>query len=665
MASAGDQSGSTSFDENKVTDRYLASYLESRGYTRALEALKKEASIEPEVGRTFNIATDSEKSVQNQVKFCGSETSTSAPFYSKSYARLCSWVEGSIDAFKVELAAVLFPIFVHFYLELVAKGHSDEAKKMMEKYGEEHASLYPEELKTLKSVTNPDHISENRVVQHFMRNRFNVAFSNAGRKLLFSFLQDERLLPILRVVNHRIHITVNEQRNEQVNTFAERMHLNDDGEATEGDVKAVATMTGVQDGAIIGINAKELRWGRLKEEVEAQEKAKLIKEGKTEKEIKDEKIVDEVGKMGVEATRLKMPDVSERYPNVHLKEKEVLKELANAAAVSTVSLPSVAFYTLLHTDGGACCSRFSADARQMSAGFADSSIRVWNLAREEDDEGSFVAKRPRNTCLRGHGGAVYAVKFGPDRRTLFSSSEDGTARMWSLDKGINLVVYKGHNVPVWDLDVAPMGNYFATASNDRTARLWSYEHTYPLRLFAGHISDVDCVKFHPNGNYIATGSSDRSVRMWDVISGECVRLFTGHVSTPHALAFSPDGKTLATAGEDKTIILWDIASGRRSGVLSGHSSSIWSLDFNQEGTVLASGSDDEHVMLWDVTKAQSQTSAARLSPNDVQLPKRKGRDEIVKSPELVSALRTKTTPVHNVQFSQRNLLYACGPYSTP
>lgn len=98
--------------------------------------------------------------------------------------------------------------------------------------------------------------------------------------------------------------------------------------------------------------------------------------------------------------------------------------------------------------------------------------------------------------LCGHGGAVYAVSFSPDRTLLLSCSEDTTIRLWSLQIWSCLVVYKGHMFPVWDVKFSPLGYYFASASYDRTARLWATDHYQPLRLFTGHFSDINVSKFY-------------------------------------------------------------------------------------------------------------------------------------------------------------------------
>ncbi|VAI20161.1 unnamed protein product [Triticum turgidum subsp. durum] len=197
----------------------------------------------------------------------------------------------------------------------------------------------------------------------------------------------------------------------------------------------------------------------------------------------------------------------------------------------------------------------------------------------------------------------------------------------------------------------PVGHYFASASHDRTARIWSMDKIQPLRIMAGHLADVDCVQWHVNCNYIATGSSDKTVRLWDVQTGECIRMFIGHRSMVLSLAMSPDGRYMASGDEDGTIMMWDLSTGRCVSPLAGHNSCVWSLAFSCEGALLASGSADCTVKLWDVassTKALKMDDTKAGSTNRLR---------------LLKALPTKSTPVYNLRFSGRNLLFASGALS--
>ncbi|MEM8885924.1 MAG: serine/threonine-protein kinase [Planctomycetota bacterium] len=75
--------------------------------------------------------------------------------------------------------------------------------------------------------------------------------------------------------------------------------------------------------------------------------------------------------------------------------------------------------------------------------------------------------------MRRHLVAVYALAFQPaggDR--LASASDDGTVRLWDLDRGEEVVVLRGHDHYVYDIAWSPDGETLASVSGDNTLRLW-------------------------------------------------------------------------------------------------------------------------------------------------------------------------------------------------
>lgn len=371
--------------------------------------------------------------------------------------------------------------------------------------------------------------------------------------------------------------------------------------------------------------------------------------------------------------------------------------------------PSVCAFTIHDAGQTMTAAQFSDDVTILGAGFSDSSIKLWNLKGEpfepiRDDgtldstsvnESESVRRMRKKTTtnsikLIGHSGPVYSLSFDPipgpsaPPRHLISSSQDSTIRLWSLDLFKNLVVYRGHREPVWDVEWGPKGIYFASASRDRTARLWCCERVNAVRMFVGHLSDVDCITFHPNSLYMATGSSDRTCRLWDVQRGNCVRVFHGHEGAVNCVKISPDGKLLASAGEDQSIKIWDIGSSRLMKTMRGHQSSIYSLDFNAESNLLATGSADESVRIWDVESSSTNQPLKRSNGNGNGNGRVFGNDELLlkgdsnstikllknglfglqeyqNTPDLLSTLATRKTPILSTKFTTRNLLLAVGP----
>ncbi|MEH1905466.1 MAG: hypothetical protein V7L04_29825, partial [Nostoc sp.] len=70
---------------------------------------------------------------------------------------------------------------------------------------------------------------------------------------------------------------------------------------------------------------------------------------------------------------------------------------------------------------------------------------------------------------------VRSVSFSPDGKTIATASQDGTARLWTLN-GQLLQEFKGHQGIVYSVSFSPDGKTIATASSDKTVRLWPVEN---------------------------------------------------------------------------------------------------------------------------------------------------------------------------------------------
>lgn len=670
-------------DENIL--KFVSDYLKKKGFKQAEHAFQEELQH----SRTGHNSSSSPLSSISQLdpdiakhilSFVESENGPVR--YQDGYSKLRTWTYSSLDKYRNELLRVLYPIFIHCFMDLVANGHLQEARAFFNSFREDHELMHLRDLQKLEGVLSPSHLEEMEFAHSLRQNKFSIKMCQYSYELLLHFLRKPQSTTILGIINERINFQVYPGNPSSVS---------DDTE--------VVTLAGSSQEAINQINQKEIHWGLLEDSLEERlEKAGALtsdpekvegenkepdwddnkkraleggKQGGSIKKVKKDKAVGAAGKPTrpetntiAMAPRVK-PELA--LPTIPAEvEQSILEDLRKRVQLSSVTLPSVSFYTFINTHNGLNCSSISHDGSLVAAGFSDSSLKIWDMAKlgqqsvgsvlQSDGEttlnefGSSGGKRSY-TLFQGHSGPVYSASFSPLGDFLLSSSADSTIRLWSTKLNANVVCYKGHNYPVWDVQYSPVGHYFASASHDRTARIWSMDRIQPLRILAGHLSDVDCVQWHANCNYIATGSSDKTVRLWDVQSGECVRIFIGHRSMILSLAMSPDGRYMASGDEDGAIMMWDLSSGRCVTPLMGHTSSVWTLAFSCEGSLLASGSADCTVKLWDVT---TSTKAPKTEDN------KSGSTSRLRS---LKTLHTKSTPVYSLRFSRRNLLFAAGVLS--
>jgi transcription initiation factor TFIID subunit 5 len=575
----------------------------------------------------------------------------------------------------------------------------------------EHERIHGSELMQLRSINSKESIQANEVARTFTKGKVDIQLTSYSQQLLMAFLEESHLMLLLNLINKRINLKVVSRR-----------------PLTQAEIKqSTASLNSESRAPVSFLNKKAVRWGTLSEsyaihqEARKQQIERMRKDNDTtmddasasasvkqppakrtrfEDDVKDGGLAPLQGTVVLPAhtdeSKVPLPSMSKEA------RMQLIQDLQRRVVVTEDNLPSVCFFTFLNATNNANHVAVSGDSQYVAAGFADSTIRVWDmhdpyiyamklrsrhLAQSEDTKNSDPNNSSTSAAATataattagaagtmdatidveddvdmkipyakyvGHSGPVYKTSFSPDNKFLLSASEDSTIRLWSNETQMNLVCYKGHNYPVWDVEFSPVGFYFASASYDRTARLWSTARIQPLRIFAGHLSDVDCVTFHPNSNYIATGSTDRSVRLWDISSGNCVRLFTGHTAPVRSIAIAPNGRLLASSADDNTIILWDLADGRQLQVISDHERPVTCLSFSQDTTanasVLASGSLDSTVRLWDVSNAtpSHMHDAAQVGP----------------PASCLKTLYTKDTPLSFLSFTRRNLLLAAGVFQS-
>lgn len=140
-----------------------------------------------------------------------------------------------------------------------------------------------------------------------------------------------------------------------------------------------------------------------------------------------------------------------------------------------------------------------------------------------------IAQQRRAQQHEGHAGAIIAVAFAPDGKTIVSGSYDETLKLWNV----------------------------------RTGNLLRTINVYPNKKFAGGI--IGSVAFAPDSRTVVAGSRYAPIQQWEVTTGKWRRLFRGYVCGFRCsdAVFSPDGKTIAGGdGEAGTVKIWDVASGR-------------------------------------------------------------------------------------------------------
>lgn len=535
------------------------------------------------------------------------------------FLKLKGWIEKSLDLFKNDLIPLLYPIFLHIYIDLISMNEIEAAKYFFHQYKDDYntSSSMHEPISAFETIYNEQHVFQNPIVHGFRTHKYHLVMSKYAYNLLINFIEENEMLYILKLMNTYMEIKVQTAANLNKNILGGIV----DG-PNDQPVDLTTTLVSYETETSV-LNSEQYKYDHLETFVQ-----QLKRQRNAENKIK--------------AT-----------PSLVEAEIEKLKDICKRISVNKDYLPSICCYTVQNTYEGMTCAEISKDSRFLACGYTDSYIDIHCLTgnikklkssqelKSVSNDEHYDTLGSNTIRLVGHSGPIYSLSFSHAGKLLVSTSADCTVRLWSLELFECIAVYKGHVFPVWSVDFAPNDFYFATGSADKQCIVWCTKNNKPERILLSALSDVSCVKWHPNGNYLITGSYDYKVKMYDVETATVVRTFVGHNDGITCMDISCDGKLLLTGSKDKRIIMWDIESGQALGVYSGHDGCVFSLSFSYFGSIFCSSGADNTVKLWD--------------KNDVK----KKKQEMI---QPLSTYYTKNTPIIQAKFGYRNIISCIGSF---
>jgi len=170
-----------------------------------------------------------------------------------------------------------------------------------------------------------------------------------------------------------------------------------------------------------------------------------------------------------------------------------------------------------------------------------------------------------------HSGSVNALAYNHAGTLLASASDDGTAKVWDLGNGREVVTYRGHLEQPDD----------------------------PTRSGTNVLGVAD-VAFHPKENVVASCCGNQ-VHLWDPTTGKPIKtiLNIGKTDKPlKSLAYSPDGKFLAVGGDDGILRVIESDTGKAKYTSPSRNARLEKVAWSSNGNLVGVGDSNSQVAVY-------------------------------------------------------------------
>ena len=253
-------------------------------------------------------------------------------------------------------------------------------------------------------------------------------------------------------------------------------------------------------------------------------------------------------------------------------------------------------------------ARFLPDGDSFAGFHDDQTARVYSLQDSQHP-----------LSLFGHRDAPRALARSADGRWVATGGEDGSVRVWQIDKlNVSRSVAKAGS-PVTALAFAESGQQILVADGSGSVQLAPTQLT-PLQaalsepVVAPLPASFRRVRVSPSGLHVGTAGRDGHVRIWRTSDFEPVADLL-HPQPTRDFAFPPGEATVYTACEDGLLREWRVADGTLIRQFPTGDKAVISVAISHDGRFLATGSggitnetpdlvDGPPVRVWDLQAAE-------------------------------------------------------------
>lgn len=168
----------------------------------------------------------------------------------------------------------------------------------------------------------------------------------------------------------------------------------------------------------------------------------------------------------------------------------------------------------------------SNNGKWVAVGYKDNLALLWkdlgeldsrnNVVRLDNGSIEFNIGTTKSDSLQDHTGAINQVAFSNDNRLLLTSSDDHTAKVWTVADYRLRYTLKGHTGPVVNAVFTNDDQTILTASEDNTIRQWAFSYPFRQGVLETDGKRLEGLAFTEGGNKLVALDRGGSLFEWSV-----------------------------------------------------------------------------------------------------------------------------------------------------
>ncbi|MBY0527075.1 MAG: hypothetical protein K2R98_27015 [Gemmataceae bacterium] len=231
----------------------------------------------------------------------------------------------------------------------------------------------------------------------------------------------------------------------------------------------------------------------------------------------------------------------------------------------------------------------SPNGQRIAAGFTNQAAHLISVFD--------VATGKEVMSVPDHTGAVRALTFAPDNRTLVSAGMDKAARLSDINALAVLDAHPGGVAGV-QFHSNPAAPQVLTGGVDKTVKLWTLADGKVVRTFGPLADPVTAVTFNRDFTQVGAAAG-KVVKVWNAADGKELLTLT-HPAPVLSLSFSADKARIATGAADNLTRVWDAATGKEMQYFR-QAGPVRAVVYHNANTSVVAGSADKSVVIQPVS----------------------------------------------------------------